>query len=1481
MLELPARYEAQWRLGQGGGGEVWAVRDRVTGQTLAFKALTPGARDEEAQALVREAIALSGLEGLGVPRVVAFGALADGRRYMVRELVEGTSLADVLEASVAADAAPSGGRAWLVPLARAADQLTALHRAGLLHGDVKPANVIVGKDGQGTLVDLGLAAPWQEGGTRARGLTPRYAAPELLAGEPLTVRAEVYALGATLAEGLARRGGELEDDARLDLARVAARATEADPQKRFPSADEVASAIRSAAHLGPAQLDAAAWPVVATEAPARALLDRARTLRPGDALVVVGPPGSGRSTFARRLLWTLGIEGRPVVLLESPTTGMSRAEAVDLELGTVTHGALAELVILVDDAEELDDGSRAAIARAAKAGARLVIFAETDVSARGLSSGATEELGVTPLPEEAAVGLVRRSMPSLSEPLAQHLVRRTHGWPGTLRQAVRRLAGRAVVSKEEIDLELAEERSPLSRAMPPSSRAEQERSLEELLATGRTREALAVLERLGEPQGTDERIRFALARARILTASGEPRRALELLAREEQEALGTAWERELRITQARSAIRAGDYPLAMRQVLPATKGDDALAAEALAALGVAQALTGDDASGEATLLRAVDLARRARSARAEGLGLGSLAIVHQRLGRLADAKRDYEGSLEAATRARDAATIMAAHLNLAGLAQGEGDLGGALRHLEAAVDMGRRVGATHAVVHAELNLASVELYLGRYARARASIDALRAGGDVESAVARAQLLGLEAELLAKTGDRSASAERYARCAEAWESQGRALEAAEARLEGMLTRPLSAADVPAVEAELRALEDKLGTGGFQSHEPLALLVRGTLRALAERDDEARKLFGDAWERAVAIGQKEHAWWALEARARLHLRQGNATLARRDVEAALALLEEIASKLPRDLREVFWDDPRRKALRQLDGSTHAGPVGRAAPLPGAASSSQGDSRHVPLPAEDRLARVFAITREIATEHDLSRLLSRVTDHAIALLGGERGFVVLVGPGGELEVHAARDRKGDEPHARFSRSVAEQVIATGEPVVTTSAGDDARLAQAVSVHQLMIQSVACVPVRGAPPALQPIGALYVETRLRKSARFEAEIPTLLAFADQAAIAIGYARLLAENQKKADELAAANAELAEAKERLAELLEQRTEQLAEVRRDLRQARAELRGKFGYAGLVGTSAAMRKVYALIDRVKDTDVPVLITGESGTGKEVVARAIHQTSPRAKKAFLGVNCGAIPANLLESELFGHVRGAFTGAERDRKGLFREAEGGTILLDEIGEMPLKMQPSLLRALQEKTVRPVGGTREEAFDARIITATNRDLAAMVQEGTFREDLYYRLHVVELRVPALRERAEDIPPLIDHFLTLFSSRYKRERKSVEKVALRKLMAYHWPGNVRQLEHVLLNAWLMSEGKELVLADFTLPEAGPPLASPERGTLRPAKLPKSDAEFRDTEKERILRALAACNWNRVQAAKLSGIPRRTFYRRLKEFGIL
>ncbi|HZU83130.1 MAG TPA: sigma 54-interacting transcriptional regulator, partial [Polyangiaceae bacterium] len=879
--------------------------------------------------------------------------------------------------------------------------------------------------------------------------------------------------------------------------------------------------------------------------------------------------------------------------------------------------------------------------------------------------------------------------------------------------------------------------------------------------------------------------------------------------------------------------------------------------------------------------------------RAEAVALGSAAIAHQRAGRNADARDAYEASLAAAEKARDAATVAAMRLNLAGLAQADGDLAKALVNLEAAVDMGRRAGNGATVTQALLNLANLDLYLGRWARARASIDLLLGRRDELSPAARAQLLGLEAEHAARTGDVARGARLYELAACAWDDQGRPRDGAESRLEGLLARAREpGVDARALAGELDAVRRGLGEAGFGEHGALAEIVRGSISLAAGDEEGARPALDTAIDLARKAGRREWAWQALDVRARLAAAQGNVATARRDTEAALAMLEETSAKLPRDLREVFWDDPRRRALRQAHATTVVAPVftpaGGASTVtrPGGPSSSVS-SQHAAT--QDRLARILEITRELASEHDVPRLLLRVTDHAVALLGAERGFVLLMGEAGELEAHAARSRSGqDDPHAKFSRSVAERVVAQGEPVVTISARDDERLAEAVSVHQLMIQSIACVPIRGAPPLGRTIGALYVETRLRPGVRFEQELPTLTAFADQAAIAIENARLLAENRARADQLARANVELASARDELAHLLGKRTEQLVEARRDLKQVRAELRSHFGYAGLIGTSASMRRVYALIERVKDIDVPVLITGESGTGKEMVARAVHQAGPRAKKPFIGVNCGAIPANLLESELFGSLRGAYTGADRDRRGLFQEADGGTLLLDEIGEMPHKMQAGLLRALQEKQVRPVGGTVEQSIDVRVIAATNRDLAQMVAEGAFREDLYYRLHVIELHVPPLRDRVEDIPPLMDHFLSLFAARYRRDRRTLSRDAVRKICSYHWPGNVRQLEHVLLNAWLMSEKNEIVAEDveLPLPTVRPPppdaRAQTARGRAATAKAhATSRDEFKEAERERILSALTASNWNRAHAAKMIGLPRRTFYRRLKEFGII
>jgi transcriptional regulator with GAF, ATPase, and Fis domain len=1494
------------RLGKGGGGEVWAVRDRVTGRDLALKVLSTDAGEAEVMALVREAVTLSGLEGLGVPRVLAFGRLpGSARRYLVRELVEGRSLEEV----IASASQGEGGRDWLLPLAGAADQLTVLHRAGLLHGDIKPANIIVGKDGTGTLVDLGLATPWREGGARARGLTPRYAAPELLHGDALTVRAEVYALGATLQDALEARGGDLDPSTRAALERIASRATEEAPHARFPSVDELASALKSATKIETRALDpSAAWPVLGVDAAAQTLAAEVSALSPGQGLAIVGPRRSGRTTLVQRLAWSLGVTGAPVASVQpSHDASVGSSEVIDLELEPWGELRQAQgLVLIVDDLAGLDDAARARLRRAAEAGARIVAVGEEE-SVAGLAPRGVRTFVVPPLDDASATDLVRRAIPSLPDRLTEHLLDRTGRRPGALRAFVKRLEGRAITSTEEID-ELID---ASGRSIPPPSRTREEMLAElgRALDTGRFDTASATLDALARPSSDREAVTFAVARSRILLARGDAVGAASALDEVEGAAKASPELRAWQIARARTFMRAGDSNEAARLAKEAASHGgpdaekDATTADALSVHGLALAFSGDEARSKEALEEAVAIARKAQDARIEAVALVSLAIMHQRGGRAREAREAYESALAAAERARDAWTLATTRLNLAGLAKADGDLAQSLVHLEGALDMGRRAGAVAVVQQALFNLANLDLYLGRYARASASIEKLAEQRDKLSPSARAQLLGLQAELATRMGEVDRAGHLYTLCAEAYDAVGRPLDAAEARLEGILTQLGlgDAVDVSALGRELDGLRSRLGEGGFREHEALACIVRGAL-ALARGDEAlARQALDEAHERAVSAGQREWAWRALEARARLAAAQGATALARRDTEAALAMLEETAAKLPRDLREVFWNDPRRRALRQAHvgaappapsslwaTSTSAfglGPPSRATTISGAFTGRTASitSLGTPMPAEDRLMRIFEITRDLAREHDLGRLLQRVTDHAVGLLGAERGLIVLVNENGDVVAHTARDSKGEETHQAFSRSVAERVIREGEPIITTSAREDARLAQAVSVHQLMIQSIACVPIRGPSPAQRTIGALYLETRLRPGLRFHDELPTLAAFADQAAIAIEGARRLDELRRRSEELERANTELAAARDKLAERLGARTEQLALARRDLKQARAQLRGHFGYAGLVGTSAAMRKVYALIDRVKDTDVPVLITGESGTGKEVIAKAIHASGPRSRAPFLGVNCGAIPANLLESELFGHVRGAFTGAERDRKGLFREAEGGTILLDEIGEMPTKMQAGLLRVLQEKTVRPVGGAKEEPCDARVIAATNRDLAQMVAEGTFREDLYYRLHVIELKVPPLRERAEDIPALIDHFLTLFSARHKRERKSLERAAVRRLQSYDWPGNVRQLEHVLLNAWLLSDDDEIRSEDLDLPA---PSARPEPSGTRTASAAstiraRTQEEFKDAEKERILNALARCNWNRVQAAKMVGIPRRTFYRRLKDYGIV
>jgi two-component system response regulator PilR (NtrC family) len=326
---------------------------------------------------------------------------------------------------------------------------------------------------------------------------------------------------------------------------------------------------------------------------------------------------------------------------------------------------------------------------------------------------------------------------------------------------------------------------------------------------------------------------------------------------------------------------------------------------------------------------------------------------------------------------------------------------------------------------------------------------------------------------------------------------------------------------------------------------------------------------------------------------------------------------------------------------------------------------------------------------------------------------------------------------------------------------------------------------------------------------------------------------------------------------------------------RDVVKTALRLNSRRGTTGqkLIGSSEPMEQTRARIRKLARSQAPVYISGESGTGKELVARMIHEQGPRAEQAFVPVNCGAIPNDLIESELFGHVRGSFTGAISDNPGLFQSATGGTLFLDEVAELPLPMQVKLLRAIQEKCVRPVGAQSEVKVDVRVLSATHRALAELVAAGTFRQDLYYRINVIEIVVPALRERSDDIAEIAGHILRRLSEQWGEAEPAVAPDAMALLERYPFPGNVRELENVLERAFTLCEGGRIVAADLGLPDA----TRIDEGGSEAAEL---DVQLESVERARILEALDKTRWNKTAAARELGITFRALRYRLKKFAL-
>jgi serine/threonine-protein kinase PknK len=631
-------------------------------------------------------------------------------------------------------------------------------------------------------------------------------------------------------------------------------------------------------------------------------------------------------------------------------------------------------------------------------------------------------------------------------------------------------------------------------------------------------------------------------------------------------------------------------------------------------------------------------------------------------------------------------------------------------------------------------------------------------------------------------------------------------------------------------------------------PVEALGVAALRARLSANDPVQALTAAA-ERARQQGAVRvcaDAWADVSSLCGAH---GEREQMRKAAVRAVELWDDMATSLPLPLRAGFWCDAKRRAIRK-------------------ASRPQRTSAGAP-PATD-MTPLLAAMRRLTSERDLATLLTVITDGAVSLSGAERGLVLLVDEHGVFEaktIRSAESQVGEET-ASFSRSIAETVLIDGEAIITVDAAHDARVQDYMSVHRLMLKSVACLPIESRGRVW---GVLYLEHRSASGRFADTDLTLLAAYADQAAIAIETADLLGRIETQKRHLERVNSALREANERLEQRLYGQTEALRRTRKevaDLQVATAE----GGRWGLVGASEGMRRLYAVLDRVAVREVPVVLTGESGTGKELVARAIHRGSARSDMPYVSLNCGAIPEGLLESELFGHVAGAFTGATHAREGVFRQAHGGTLFMDEIADMPPRMQLDLLRVLQERRVRPVGSADEQPVDVRLLTASKRPLRELVEGGILREDLYYRLAVVEINLPALRERPSDIPLLCDHFLDRVAEDRGEGKKRLSREALQRLCAHDFPGNVRELEHLLVNATLFAANDTIDADDLSIEAAMP--------TMAPGVSANRYGDFKDTERARILATLNAHGWNRARAARALGMARRTFYRRLKEHGI-
>ncbi len=498
-------------------------------------------------------------------------------------------------------------------------------------------------------------------------------------------------------------------------------------------------------------------------------------------------------------------------------------------------------------------------------------------------------------------------------------------------------------------------------------------------------------------------------------------------------------------------------------------------------------------------------------------------------------------------------------------------------------------------------------------------------------------------------------------------------------------------------------------------------------------------------------------------------------------------------------------------------------------------------------DKLEMLTEITQSMNSTLNLNELLSNIVDSTIKLADMDRGFLMLNNRSGELQFRIARDSRQQnlgESDFEVSHTIIGEAADKGKPLFISDVDKNGRFKDQESVLDLQLKTAICLPLIRDDAV---IGVIYTDASRLSIEIDEEDLPIFSAFAVQAAIAIENARLHGELILSKENLTRENLEL----------------------------KAVLSEKYEFSGIIGKSKSMMEIFSTIRKISPFDTTVMITGATGTGKELIAKAIHFNGPRKTNQLVTINCGAMSPELLESELFGHKKGSFTGATSDKLGLFETASGGTLFLDEIGDMPLPLQVKLLRALQEGEIRRVGENTVRNVDVRVIAATNRDLSEDIKAGSFRQDLFYRLNVVPVSIPPLNERQEDILPLTFHFLEKYSLKMDKGEISIEPDAMKMLLTNTWPGNVRELENTIERALaLCGDSTTLSAKHFPQLDSGSALtgAANAGGALK--------QRMRVVEKQFIQEALAETGGKITKAAEILDVTRQHLHNKINQYGL-